>query len=210
MQHGHGAAGTPVQVVPLEMFEHFDVCRPIGPRDSRGGDESANGLSRKSAAAHAAEGGHAWVVPSVHNVFLHKLDQLALAEHGVRDVEPIELNLLRWEDAELLDKPAIEGLMIGKLQRAHGVGDLLDRVRLPVREVVHRIDAPRVARALVSGVQDAIHHRIAHVDVGRAPCRFWPSKRGCRRGTRRLFMRETGRDSRLRRGCGRGCPFRAP
>ena len=42
-----------------------------------------------------------------------------------------------------------------------------DRVRLAVGVVVHRVDAPLVARAVVRGVQDAVHDRIAHVEVGR-------------------------------------------
>ncbi len=41
------------------------------------------------------------------------------------------------------------------------------RVRQRVRVVVHRIDAPRVAGAVVVGVADAVQHRIAQVDVGR-------------------------------------------
>ncbi len=57
--------------------------------------------------------------------------------------------------------------MVGELQRAHGVGDALDRIRLPVRVVVHRINAPLRAGAVVLGVQNAIHHRVAHVQVGR-------------------------------------------
>jgi len=47
------------------------------------------------------------------------------------------------------------------------MGDALDRVRLPVRPVVHGVDAPRVARARMLGVQDAIHDRIAQVHIGR-------------------------------------------
>ena len=39
--------------------------------------------------------------------------------------------------------------------------------RLAVREVVHRIDAPLVAGAVMLGVQDAVHHRVAHVQIGR-------------------------------------------
>ena len=39
--------------------------------------------------------------------------------------------------------------------------------RLAVRVVVHRVDAPLVAGAVMVGVQDAVHHRVAHVEVGR-------------------------------------------
>src|ERR1051326_3317341 len=45
------------------------------------------------------------------------------------------------------------------------MGDALDRVRLPVREVVARVDAPLIARARMRGVQDAVEHRIPQVDV---------------------------------------------
>ena len=57
--------------------------------------------------------------------------------------------------------------MIFELQRADGVRDLSMRIRLAVREVVHRIDAPLVAGAMMLGVQDAVHHRVAHVEVRR-------------------------------------------
>ena len=41
------------------------------------------------------------------------------------------------------------------------------RVRRRMREVVHRIDAPRVAGAMVMRAADAVEHRVAHVDVRR-------------------------------------------
>ncbi len=100
-------------------------------------------------------------------LFLHELEQLALAEQGVGDVEAVEFDLLRREDAELLDVPAVERLVVGELERAHGVGDALDGIRLAVRVVVHGIDAPLVAGAVMRGVEDAVHDRIAHVEVGR-------------------------------------------
>ena len=63
--------------------------------------------------------------------------------------------------------PVVERPVVLELQRADGVRDPLDRVRLAVRVVVHRVDAPLVAGAVVLGVQDAVHHRVAHVEVGR-------------------------------------------
>ena len=39
--------------------------------------------------------------------------------------------------------------MIGELERAHGVGDALDGIGLAVGVVVHGIDAPLVAGAVV-------------------------------------------------------------
>ena len=66
----------------------------------------------------------------------------------------------------------VEGLMVGELERAHGVGDALDGIRLAVGVVVHGVDAPLVAGAVMRGVQDAVHDRIAHVEVGRGHVDF--------------------------------------
>ena len=57
--------------------------------------------------------------------------------------------------------------MVFELQRADGVRDALDGIALPVRVVVHRVDAPFVAGAVMLGVQDAVHDRVAQVEVGR-------------------------------------------
>ena len=58
--------------------------------------------------------------------------------------------------------------MILEFERAHGMRDALDGIRLPVGVVVHRINAPLVSRAVMFGVQDAVHHRITHVQVRRS------------------------------------------
>ena len=68
--------------------------------------------------------------------------------------------------------------MILELERAEGVGDVLDCVRLAVGEVVQRIDAPLVASPRVGCVQDPIEHRIAHVDVGRGHVDLCPEHSG--------------------------------
>ncbi len=53
------------------------------------------------------------------------------------------------------------------LERAERVRDPFDGIRQRMREVVHRIDAPRASGAVMLGVADAIEHRVAHVDVRR-------------------------------------------
>ena len=57
--------------------------------------------------------------------------------------------------------------MVLELEGAQGMGDALDGVRLPVGEVVGRIDAPVRAGARMFGMADAIEHGIPHVDVSR-------------------------------------------
>ncbi len=57
--------------------------------------------------------------------------------------------------------------MLLVLQRAERVGDAFDGIRQRMRVVVHRVDAPRIAGPVMTGVPDAVEHRVAHVDVRR-------------------------------------------
>ena len=54
-----------------------------------------------------------------------------------------------------------------KLQRTERVRNVLDGVRLPVGEIVHRVNAPRIARAVVMGVPDPVDDRVAQLHVWR-------------------------------------------
>ena len=54
-----------------------------------------------------------------------------------------------------------------ELQRAQRVGDALDGVGERVGVVVHGIDGPGVAGAVVVGVADAVEQRVAHLHVRR-------------------------------------------
>ena len=98
-------------------------------------------------------------------LFPHELDQLAFAEDGVGQIQARELDLLRAENAKLLDEPFVERAVILEFERADRMGDALNRVALPMRPIVHRVNAPLVARARMMRVQDAIKHRIAQIQV---------------------------------------------
>ncbi len=57
--------------------------------------------------------------------------------------------------------------MILEFERAERVRDAFERVRDAVRVVVHRIDAPRITRAVVMREADPVDDRVAHIDVRR-------------------------------------------
>ena len=57
--------------------------------------------------------------------------------------------------------------MVFEFKCAKRVRDALDCVFNRVRKVVHRIDAPLVARVRMRCVADAVDDRVAHIDVGR-------------------------------------------
>ncbi len=51
--------------------------------------------------------------------------------------------------------------MILELETAEGVRRTLERVGQGVRKIVHRINAPLIARALMSNLSHAIERRVA-------------------------------------------------
>ena len=62
--------------------------------------------------------------------------------------------------------------MILEFERADRMRDALDRIRLAVREIIGRVNAPVSAGARVRGVQNAVENRIAQVDIPRAHIDF--------------------------------------
>src|SRR6516165_7345354 len=69
-------------------------------------------------------------------------------------------------NAELVDVPIIEWTMVLKLQRANRMCDLFDGVRLTMSPIVHGVDAPLAVGPMMLGMQDAVHDRVAHVEIG--------------------------------------------
>ena len=54
-----------------------------------------------------------------------------------------------------------------KFQRADRMRDPFDRVRYRMREIVHRIDAPGIAGAMMRHVQNPVQHGVPHHEVRR-------------------------------------------
>ena len=167
VQHGHGARGVGVEVFADAEFQHRVIHHGVGAGDADAAAELAQGLRRHAAAAQAAQGGHARVVPALDVAFLYQLDELALGQHRVGEVEARELDLLGMVHFQGVQHPVIELAVVLELQRADGVGDAFQRVRQAVGEVVHGIDAPLVARAVMFGMADAVQGGVAHDQIGR-------------------------------------------
>ena len=165
-QHGHGACGGGVQVVAERKLQqpHVDDVVPFGHPHAIA--KFADALRRISPSTQPTERRHARVVPTVHHTLLHQTKQLPLGHDGVVEVEAGEFTLLGRENAKLLDVPFVQRTVHFEFQRAQAVGDAFDAVRLAVCKVVHRINAPRVARPVVGREFDAVHQRVPHVHVG--------------------------------------------
>ena len=168
LQHRHAPRRGLVQRLAHRIVEHGDVDAAVGARHADRRGEGADRLRRHAAPAQARDGRHARIVPARHVAVAHQRRQHALGEHRVVHVEPRELDLPRPRGhRQVVEQPVVERLVVGEFQRAQRVRHALDRVRLAVGEVVARIDAPGVAGARMGGVQDAVEHRIAQVDVAR-------------------------------------------
>jgi hypothetical protein len=131
--------------------------------------ELADRSRRIAAPTDSRERRHSRVVPPLDVAFVDEPLQLALARDGEHEIAARELDLPRAARPlpELIEEPVVERPVILELERAERMRRAFDRVRKRVRVVVHRIDAPLVARALVRHLANPIERRIAQVDVRR-------------------------------------------
>ena len=150
----------------IEASNIADVDEAVGAGDADPLDEVAERFRRHAAPANAGKGRHARIVPAGDMAVADQLGEHALGEDRVGEIEPREL-VLAWprRHRQVLDEPVIERPVILEFERAERMGDALDRVRLAVGEVVARIDVPFGAGARVAGVEDAVEHRVAEIDV---------------------------------------------
>src|SRR4030095_15256216 len=86
----------------------------------------------------------------------------------MRECQPVKLVLPRRKYAKLFDVPIIKRTIIVELQGTHGVRYALDRIRLPVRVIVHRVNTPLTTSTMMVHVENSIHHRVAEIKVRRA------------------------------------------
>ena len=94
------------------------------------------------------------------------MQQLPLAQHGVGEVKPGELDLPRTaRHDKLVEKPVVERTVILEFKGADGMGDPLDGVADAMGEVVHGVNAPRIAGAVVLRMQDTVDHRVPQVEI---------------------------------------------
>mmetsp|Transcript_5820 Transcript_5820/g.13955 ORF Transcript_5820/g.13955 Transcript_5820/m.13955 type:complete len:211 (+) Transcript_5820:1590-2222(+) len=102
---------------------------------------------------------------------LDELDQLALRQNRVLEVEARELCLPRVAGdqvrvLQLVQHPVVERAVVLELEGAERVRDLFQGVRNAVREVVHRVDAPLVPGHDMLRLAHPVQGRVSHVEVG--------------------------------------------
>ena len=179
MEHAHHARGPSIQVLPDAMFKkgHIDDAVVLGHADAL--TEVTDRLRCVAPPAHAGDGGHPGIIPSLY-VFLHdQLDQPSLAQDRVAQVETGELDLLRMIfHSQLVQKPIVQGAVVLEFQGADRVGNPLNGIREAMGKVVHRVDAPLIAGPVVRRPFDPVYDRVAHHDVRRGHIDLGPKHIG--------------------------------
>ena len=107
IEHADAPLRALVQILAHAVLEDRVVDPGVGFGHADAIREQAEALRRVAAPARAHQRGHARIVPAVDVLFLHQLNQLALGEHDVGQIEPRELDLLRQRLlAECRSRPA--------------------------------------------------------------------------------------------------------
>ena len=190
VEDGHRADGGLVKILAGTELQQGDINDVVAFGHTDGLGEITDGGWRITSTTQTTDGRHARVVPTVNVMFLNELQQFALAHDGVVEIQTCKLDLLRVMDVQRFAEPVVERTVHLEFQRADGMRDALDGVALSVCEVVHRVDAPLVAGAVVFGVQDAVHDGVAEVHVGRCHVDFGAEHAAAVRELTRLHATE--------------------
>ena len=180
LDHQADGIGDDVQAVDLgvehlayRLLQHRHLDQLAGLGDAGSFAEQPDGGRRKTASAQAGDGRHPRIVPARHDALVHQRLQLALAGDGVGQVHPGELDLPRQRLVQhprlrhAGQQPVVQRPVVLELQRAQRMRDPLQRILQRMCVVVHRVDGPGVAGAMVVRLADPVQDRVTHVDVGR-------------------------------------------
>ena len=76
----------------------------------------------------------------------------------------------------MIDNPIIQRAVVFKFKGAQGMRHTLDCVLNRMREIVHRVNAPGIPRAVVRDTVDAVQNRVTHIEVAGSQVDFRPKR----------------------------------
>ena len=159
------AAG--LEILADAVLQSREIGRGIALGNAAHVDKALDGGRCVASAAQAGDRDQTGIVPSVDDVLLDQLLDIALAGDLVGQVHLGKLDLSgRMRIFGLFDDPVVKGTVVLEFKRAERVGDALDGVLNGVGEIIHGINAPCVACIVVGHVSDTVDDRVAHIDIG--------------------------------------------
>src|SRR5262249_15941338 len=97
-----------IQIFTQAVFEQGDIDHAIPFGHSNAFTEGADRLRRVAASPQPRERWHARIVPTADMALGDQLQQLALTQHSVADVEARKLDLLRMtRRLQLIEEPVV-------------------------------------------------------------------------------------------------------
>ena len=173
-QNPHHPEGVFVEVLADTVFQQGQVHHAVGAGHPDAIAEIADGRRGVAPPVQTRNGGHARIIPAVDMTLFNQLDQFAFAQHGVGEIQAGKFDLPGMIDPQCIQHPVIELTVVFKFQGAQRMGNPLDGIGQAMGKIIHGIDAPRVARAVMGNVPDAVQGRIAHDHIGGGHVDFGP------------------------------------
>ena len=137
LQNGNAAGGVQLQLGAQHGFQLAHIHQAVCFGNTGGAHKLKNAGGGVAAAAQTAQGGHAGVIPAVHNVLFHQFTQVALAHDGVGHVQAGKFALFGEAGTKNIGHdPLIQGAVVLEFQAAHGMGDALNGVLNGVGKVI--------------------------------------------------------------------------
>ena len=165
VQYCHSTLGNLIQVLTHAVLHLAEVNNIIALCHAHHLGKCSHRCRSIALTAQCADSRHSRVVPTRHCTLLNKLQKVTLRHHRIGQIQTSKLVLMRWIDLQSLDKPIVQWAVNIELQSTNRVSDILNRVALTVCVVVHRVDAPLVACAVVLGVQNTVHNRVTEEHI---------------------------------------------
>ena len=206
IQHCHHAGSLQLQIVADAVFQHGVIRAAVCLGNPRQLYEFPNGLRRVAAPAQGGDRDQTGIIPSVYGSVFHQFFDIPFSGHHIGQIKFCELNLFRrMRIFQLRYHPVVQRTVILKLQRTQRMRHALNGILNRMRKIIHRVDAPLIARVMVRHPGNPVDHRIPHVNIRGGHVDLCPQHLA----PVREFSGAHSPDFPPRSGSGKGFPFRA-
>ena len=173
IQDRHHTRLRHLQIFTDTIFKHRIIYRTIALWYTGKFHKLTDGWSRKSTAAKCCDGDKTRIIPSVYHAIFYQFLNISFSGNYIGQIHLCKFDLpRRYFKFTLAYNPVIQWAVVLKFQCTDGMTDSFYRILDRMRKVVHRINAPFVARIMVHNVCHTIQDWITHIDIWRTHINF--------------------------------------